>query len=246
MAGYDFSLTISNSYNGMLKDWLKKYRRIAKKYNLDISYRIKSSTKNKIELYVTVDGKLWAMQHLDRTLPELIVSYIQFSSFKANKPLFVFYQKNKEGVNGITNMIFSISSDLKGRPSGAVLPNSLSDKIDLRNPRKRDIKAIKSMIDTLDNRLLGRISNKQTIILIDQAMEEWLKSKLNLPKNNRENFPILLEKVLERGIVNKKEKYRLSRFHKSRNGVQHRGKKAYPKTIFSMFQYYVYFLSKYY
>jgi len=251
MAGYDFVFFSSDGHRPIVKNWLSKYRTFAKEYNLQISYRIRKIDEKRIETYVTVDGKLGAMQHLHRILPEKIANYLHLVDTKARNVLFAFLKADKKGVEGITELIYGVTKqiqpvDLTARPSGQVLPSSLFEKICFGNSRKIDIKAIQSVITSLDNWILRRISNEQAMILSDQGVENWLKVMLKFAKNNRDRYPKIINYALSKGIITKMDAYRLKRFHKTRNGAQHRGKKVSMKTLSSAFCYYTNLFSKFY
>lgn len=116
-----------------------------------------------------------------------------------------------------------------------------------RKTRKvtRETKVIRGIISTIDNWFSGYLDKNEVVILLDQYMEDWLKTRLSLPKNSRKGFIDGLNEAFNKGLITKREKYRLKCFHNMRNKVQHRGGNVQDKTVYSMISYCIRMLDKY-
>lgn len=76
-------------------------------------------------------------------------------------------------------------------------------------------------------------------MLVDQGMENWLKAHLGLTPTFKMQFPKLIDLAAQRGLLNRKEAYRVRRFHSTRNRVQYRGGHVQARTVRSMLGFYI-------
>lgn len=230
------------------QNFLRYLQSIYKRNELEFHYKTSRASKEKvIEIYITIDGPLPAMQHTQRMLPELFEYYTHFATGVRDVRahiLIPFFLANQDGLEKITDNVFKISKALGGSPNPFAVSNALANKARSSGKKARESQVSKEIIWAIDNWHLGKISKKEAVILCDQAMEDWLKFKLSLPKTSRKGFVDVLNEAGDLEIISKMERYKLLRFHKARNRVQHRGGTIKSQTVNSMLKFYLDLLNK--
>lgn len=249
MAGYDLYFETKVEFRSKVKEFLKFLQLFYRRH--DLEFRFKTTVKNKssLNVYVTVDGALPTMQYVSRILPRVIDIYLLFNTYKkdvVNNIIIPFVEANQEGVYKITDGVFEIAEKVfNSKPNPFAISNCLI-KI-ARRTRKvnRMSKIIRGIISTIDNWFSGYLDKNGVIILLDQYMEDWLKTRLSLPENSRKGFIDGLNEAFNKGLITKRERYRLKCLHNIRNKVQHRGGNVQNKTVYSMISYCIRILDKY-
>lgn len=242
MAGYDFSFEIPARYREDARNWLRYFQHYATTLNLKVSYRTRQVSRGRAEAYVTVDGPLPAMQHLNRQLPQAAIHFVRAvgkPTTLAKRVLGPFFEANANGVQRITEWVFEAVDDLRGKPAPLSMSANLLEKAEVKPPRSRVDQAFQTIVRTLDGWISGTFSPKDTVILCDQGMEDWLKARLALPVSSREGFHQVIDRAVQDGLISRMEAYRLRRFHSTRNRVQHRGGRVRARTVWSMLSYFV-------
>ena len=249
MAGYDFSFEIPARYRDDARSWLHYFQRYAAMFDLDVSYGTRELSRGRVEAYVTVDGRLPAMQYLYRQLPEGAIHFTRAvgkPTTLARRVIRPFLEANANGIEGITDTVFEHADRLGLEPAPLSMSTTLAETAVVRGPRSREGRAIQTIVRALDGWISGTLSPKDTVILCDQGMEDWLKARLRLPIKSKEGFPHVVARALENGLISRREAYRLLRFHSSRNRVQHRGGRVRTQTVWSMLSYCIRLIDSHY
>lgn len=240
MTGYDFSSEILSRYTNESKKWLRYFQRSAAMLDLHVTYRTRGIPHGRVEVYVTVEDHLHAMQYLYRQLPELAIHFIRVAGKPTTLTKYVlvpFFAANEKGVKEITDFVFKVTDDLGAQPAPLSIYTNLAEKIKAKGKHPRENRAIQTIVHALDNWLSGKLSNENTVILCDQGIEDWLKARLRLPRSSKKGFHDVTNLALESGLISRMEAYRLCRFHSTRNRVQHRDGKVGRQTVLSMLSY---------
>ncbi len=245
MAGYDFEFEVPKRYRAVAQQWMKSFKRLARGYNLDVHYSTKITGRGQAQINATVDGSLYAIQHLYRRLVGEVARYAMMNDQTSEMRKYIlpkFILAHRESVYQITDDISRLSDMLESYNFVDVTP--LSDLSVSKNllaraegRRTRLNRAIQTIIQTMDKWSVAELSGEDAVILCDQGMENWLKALMEVPLSSRDGFRDVLDKAIGKGIISRMEAYRLRRFHKTRNRVQHRGGRVRPKTLFSMLSY---------
>lgn len=226
MAGYDLSFQITKPWKDTAKEFLEYSLNIARSLGLEAHYK----TLTDGNFYVTFDGQLQQMQLFEEDLsrasdyfvrnkfPKLSARRVEFYG----KVLRPFFTANNKGLMGITNFVFTLSKDFKGKPTGRVLSPSIFHLLDKRGLSRRSKKAVITIVDVHYRFLLGEV-NEQMLIAVDGAVENILKDKLGITRG-RVNFPTLLTMSLNNNLITARHQARLTLLHQHRNPVQHSGK----------------------
>ena len=61
------------------------------------------------------------------------------------------------------------------------------------------------------------------VVLCDQSLEDWLKARLKLSVWSTQDFPILLEKAVGKGLITRMEAVRLQKLHNARARARDEG-----------------------
>lgn len=100
------------------------------------------------------------------------------------------------------------------------------DRAIRRSASRRIKSAYKTIHGIHHDYLTDAFDPKNTAILLDQALEDILKAKLEIADSSRVWFPSLLGRALASGFITESEKKQMGSFHVYRRGVQHGGKDA--------------------
>lgn len=248
VAGYDLSFSVKADMRTKVQEFLRYVQSIYKSNELEFHYKTSKLNDNKIiEVYIKIDGPLPAMQHTQRMFPEIFEYYthvVTRAREVRNHIMIPFFIANKGGLKKITDNIFRISKELGGSPNPLAVSTTLSNKALSSGKKARESQVYKQIISAIDSWFSGSLSKKEVMILCDQAMEDWLKLKLSLPNASRKGFVDVLNEASNSGAISKMERYKLLRFHKARNRVQHRGGTIRSQTVNSMFKFYLGLLNR--
>ena len=238
MAGYDLSFEIPPSHRSDVKQWLRFLQRTAAMYDVDVSYRTRRQLCDSIEVWVFFDGSLPALQYLDRRLPEMAVQFIRVvgkPETMMKKVLRPFFSAYKEGIAGITETVFTVANFFGGVPPNLTLSSRQLEEIQTQGHRSPEGRAVRTIVGVLDGWLSQGLDAESAVILCDQAMEDWLKARLRLPTSSRDGFPQVVDQALQSELISSIEADRLTKLHKTRNWVQHRGGHVETQTALTMF-----------
>jgi len=240
MAEYDLEFNTPLRYREDAQQWMNYFQRLAQNLGLEVHYRTRATEQGQTEVYTTINGPLPAIQYLDRRIAREAARYAMASGKPKTLQKHVlapFMEGQRQGVQNITNLVFDVSNHLGAEPAKLSISTDLSQRAAPTKSRTRVDKGIKTIIRAIDGWITGDLSDENAVILCDQGVEDWLKSRLKLPASSRDGFHTVVDKAVDKGIINRMEAYRLRRFHKTRNRVQHRGGRVRPKTVFSMLSY---------
>ena len=242
MAGYDFTFSVASTLHPEATLWLRFAQRLSRIRGLELHYRCAKRTLRHAEFYVRVDGPLPEMQRLQRQLPEYYLPYVlgrNGPTKTAVKVISRYITENGVGVARITNVVFDLARQLESSPSRLSFSPKVMIRAGLERARMPEDRVVKGLVGTIDGWLSDRLSNEQTLIACDQAMENWLKVRLALPATDRSHFPALLSQAIQASHLTRTEGHRLSIYHRSRNRVQHRSGKVKRETVRQMLEFVV-------
>jgi hypothetical protein len=102
---------------------------------------------------------------------------------------------------------------------------NLVEKEKFRGHHSAEGRAIRNLGRAINGWSSGNLSPLDVLVLCDQSMEDWLKTRLALPAWSARSFPELLNKALEKKLLTRSDAARLQRIHKLRARLgNHRGK----------------------
>lgn len=248
MAGYDFEFDVPIGFADATTGWLSFFRRCTAHQHLEVRWKSFLKSTNRRWYYVQVDGPLPQMQHVERQLPNQAFGYINATRDPGRFVRYVlapFSIANARGLRNITSLVFDVADELDRRLAGgakslgprlALAPTLL--KVTKTRSRRPGAHAIASIVRALDGLATGSLTSANAIILSDQAMEEWLKDNIGL-KKSKLGLGDVLEHAVASKVVRKREATQLRRFHRIRNGVQHRRRRVQLSTAYQLIGYYL-------
>lgn len=240
MAGYDLDFVLQARYRDYIWTWLRFFKRRAATFDLEVHYQTRRAQRGRVSVYVTVDGNLPAIQHLQRQLPEGALQFLRVvgkPSIFWEHVLKPFLRSNEKGVGRITEMIFRLTKLFGETPVPLAISTRLIAKAKVKRNSSREGRAIGAVIIAMDGWLTGSFSPEQAVILADHAMENWLKARLLVPTSSGANFPAILQLARQNGLISGSEAFRLRRLHLTRNRIQHQGGRVRQRAVLSMFSY---------
>lgn len=251
MAGYDFDFEIPARFREEARSWLRFFQKYGQLNNLQVRFHTSIFNHRIASIYVSVDGPLACMQLLHRLLPKQLIGYLLPRA--GHKRLFSnvispFIEANERGLRGITDLVFYVSGQINGIITGVTVPNLVFgsrflEQMTLQRPRTREDRALQDIGNALDSFLTSRISREQAMIASDQSCESWFKARLGIPGNTRINFPDLLNRGKQVGLLTGREAYRFRLIHRARNRAQHRGQRIHAETARQMFFFIIRYLN---
>lgn len=244
MAGYELSFKTESKYRKESQKFCQYLQSIYKMYDLEFHYKTKIIS-NELEVHIQIDGNLPAMQHLYRISDDIFQYYLHFvnkGKDVLNNIIIPFLENNKKGLSLITNTVYQISRYVGGKPNPFSVPVKIlkMSKSSCRGHRRSQF--IKATLSYFDLWYQGKLNKNNTVILFDKVMENLLKQKVGIPQNSKIKFPDLLERALSAGIITKKEKNKLAKYHVIRNKIQHRNKSIKTETFESMLEFIIQFI----
>jgi hypothetical protein len=191
------------------------------------------------------------LQFLDRQLSQEAIRFLRIFVNPlqlTQECVWPFLKEYHEGVHYLSDQMFQLLSWVKDKApqlpelhklqTADLIVSPESSKIGTAQPvRGHEERAKQSVVRVIDGWLSGQIRESDAIILCDQAIEDWLKGRLRLPKTSRAGFQEVTRIAEDEEIITKMQAYRLKRFHKARNRIQHRGGEVKATTVVSFLDY---------
>jgi hypothetical protein len=100
---------------------------------------------------------------------------------------------------------------------------NLAEKEKIKGHHSPEGRAIRTVTRAMTGWSSGNLSNADVLVLCDQAMEDWLKARLNVPAWSARSLPELLEKAVEKELLAQLETVRLQNIHDLRSRLPDRG-----------------------
>ncbi len=69
----------------------------------------------------------------------------------------------------------------------------------------------------------GNLSALDVVVLCDQSLEDWLKARLQVSVWSTQDFPMLLEKAVGKGLITRMDAVRLQKIHNTRARARDEG-----------------------
>jgi len=239
MAGYDFSLKVPRRQQVILREALQTVRQHMHLRDLEFTFRTKR-LNGTIEVYCKVDGGLDEMQVADEQLPQFIDGHyrslkVRIGAARARQVLaevlLPLIEANAKGVRMITGAIFELA-DLAGGVATSLARDHRLTEATRRHLVPRCLRdAARTFDEALRDYRVRRRQPKDALIAFDHSFEIALKEACAIPRRPRCDYPQVLEKAVQSGVLTKREAYRLRLFHRARNRCQHEGRPAYSRTV---------------
>jgi hypothetical protein len=96
---------------------------------------------------------------------------------------------------------------------------NLVEKEKVRGHHSAEGRAIRTLGRAINGWTIRSLSALDVLVLCDQAIEDWLKGRLNVPIWSTRNFTALLEKAVEKSFLLRSDAVRLQRIHELRSGL---------------------------
>ncbi|HWO41492.1 MAG TPA: hypothetical protein VNO43_06780 [Candidatus Eisenbacteria bacterium] len=97
---------------------------------------------------------------------------------------------------------------------------ALAEKEKVKGHHSPEGRAIRVMTRALDGWSAGSVSAADVVILCDQAVEDWLKARLQVPLWLERNLPALLPTALEKNLISGDEAEGLRTIHDLRSRLR--------------------------
>ena len=90
---------------------------------------------------------------------------------------------------------------------------NLAEKEKLKGHHSPEGQAIRTLSRALSGWTAGNLAASDVLVLSHQAMEEWLKARLKATPWSTRSFPELLEKAVDKKLVERLDAVRLEKLH---------------------------------
>jgi hypothetical protein len=100
---------------------------------------------------------------------------------------------------------------------------NLAEKERLKGHHTPEGRAIRTLSRAMNGWSAGNLSAVDVLVLCGQAMEDWLKARLEVPAWSPITLPALLDKAVEQGLLKRLDASRVRRIHDSRSRLRGRG-----------------------
>lgn len=246
MAIYDFAFYVPKRLRARARHWLRFLQAAAAARNLEMNFETAAAPLGRVRCYVYVRGSLAAMQNLEREITNQLLPYsraITDPQTVLRDVIIPSLRANRQGVKRITGLLHLFADQIKESrlPKPVMSPLSAGPAVRdfalQRRPKTAGQQCAKAIIKTVDQWLSHGLPIKDAVILCDQSMEEFLKAELRLPQRSGKGFNEVTNDAAKVGLVTRQEAYRLRRFHRTRNRLQHRGGRVQSETAVSMFDF---------
>ena len=93
---------------------------------------------------------------------------------------------------------------------------NLAEKERLKGHHSAEGRAIRTVSRAMNGWSSGNLSTLDVVVLCDQSLEDWLKARLKVSTWSTQDFPMLLEKAVGKGLITHLEAVRLQKIHNTR------------------------------
>jgi hypothetical protein len=94
---------------------------------------------------------------------------------------------------------------------------NLAEKEKIKGHHSAEGRTIRTLSRALNGWSSGNLSHGDVLVLCDQAMEDWLKSRLKMSAWSTPNFSELLERAVLKEVIPKRDAVKLQRLHDDRS-----------------------------
>lgn len=94
---------------------------------------------------------------------------------------------------------------------------NLAEKEKTKGHHSPEGRAIRTITRALTGWSSGNLCDLDVLVLCDQAMEDWLKARLDVPAWSARSLPELLEKAIETQLLSRLQAVVLQKIHHSRS-----------------------------
>jgi hypothetical protein len=102
---------------------------------------------------------------------------------------------------------------------------NLVEKEKLRGHHSAEGRAIRTLGRAINGWTTRSLSALDVLVLCDQAIEDWLKGRLNVPIWSARKFPALLTEAVEKNFLVRSDALHLQRIHELRTGLDNQHSK---------------------
>jgi len=100
---------------------------------------------------------------------------------------------------------------------------NLAEKERLKGHHSAEGRAIRTLSRAMNGWSSGNLSTLDVVLLCDQSLEDWLKARLKVSTWSTQDFPMLLEKAVGKGLITHLEAVRLQKIHNTRDRSRDEG-----------------------
>ncbi len=93
---------------------------------------------------------------------------------------------------------------------------NLAEKERVKGHHSAEGRAIRTLSRAINGWASGDLSALDVVVLCDQALEDWLKARLQVSVWSAQDFSVLLEKAVGKGLITRMEAVRLQKIHNAR------------------------------
>jgi hypothetical protein len=94
---------------------------------------------------------------------------------------------------------------------------NLAEKERIKGHHSAEGRTIRTLSRALNGWSSGNLSQADVLVLCDQAMEDWLKSRLKMSAWSTPNFPELLERAVTAEVIPKRDVVKLQKLRNARS-----------------------------
>jgi hypothetical protein len=122
---------------------------------------------------------------------------------------------------------------------------NLTEKERLKGHHSPEGRAIRTLSRAMNGWLSGSLSGLDVVVLCDQSIEDWLKARLQVSAWSTQDFPMLLEKAVGKGLIMGMEAVRLQKIHNTRNRWRDEGSVIAAQEVETVLQFCIQLVEKY-
>ncbi len=100
---------------------------------------------------------------------------------------------------------------------------NLTEKERLKGHHSTEGRAIRTLSRAMNGWSSGNLSALDVVVLCDQSLEDWLKARLQVSVWSTQDFPMLLEKAVGKGLITRMDAVRLQKIHNTRARARDEG-----------------------
>jgi hypothetical protein len=100
---------------------------------------------------------------------------------------------------------------------------NLAEKERLKGHHSAEGRAIRTLSRAMNGWSSGNLSILDVVVLCDQSLEDWLKARLQVSAWSAQDFSVLLEKAVGKGLITRMEAVRSQKIHNARGRSRDEG-----------------------
>jgi hypothetical protein len=122
---------------------------------------------------------------------------------------------------------------------------NLAEKERVKGHHSAEGRAIRTLSRGMSGWSSGSLSALDVVVLCDQSLEDWLKARLNLSTWSTQDFPVLLEKAVGKGLITRLEAVRLQKLHNARVHARDEDSATAANKVEAALEFYIQLVEKY-